>query len=156
MRISLVLLALSLTICAAPGSFTVDDVLHVANAGIADISGDGRWVAVTVSTLEDRIGIDNHRFGDPTYIAPNRMDLVIFDTQSGTSQKVFPERAQVRGLKWSPDGTRLAMLVLHGDAFEARIWDRATGKFTSVSPPSGRAVDDSGEFFWSPDSGRLI
>src|SRR5260370_23068447 len=114
MRLSLLVLAFTLASTAAPGTFNVDDLLHVANVGIADISPDGRWVAVTVSTLEDRIGIDNHRFGDPTYIAPNRMDLVVFDTQTGASQKVFPEQAQVRGLKWSPDDARRAKLGLRG------------------------------------------
>src|SRR5437899_140216 len=137
MRILVLLFCLSLAALGAPGAFTVDDLLKVANAGIGDISADGRWVAVTVSTLEDRIGIDNHRFGDPTYIAPNRMDLVIIDTQSGASQKVFPERTQVRGIKWSPDGSRLAMLVLRGDAFEARIWERSTKAFTPIAPPAG-------------------
>src|SRR5437868_15259261 len=104
MRIFVVLCCIAAVLCGAPGSFTVDDLLRVANVGIADISADGRWAAVTVSTLEDRIGIDNHRFGDPTYIAPNKMDLVILDTQSGASVKVFPERAQVRRIKRSQDG----------------------------------------------------
>jgi dipeptidyl aminopeptidase/acylaminoacyl peptidase len=141
---------------AAPGPFTVDDLLHVANAAIGDVSADGRFVAITVSTLEDRIGIDNHRFGDPTYIAPNRMDLIVFDTQSGTSRKLLPERTQVRGLKWSPDGSRLALFALRGNAFEARIWERAAAKFTVIAPPSGKSIDDSGEFYWTPDSARLI
>lgn len=87
------------TALAAPGAFTVDDRLHVVNASIGDVSADGRWVAVTVSRLEDRIGIDHHRFGDPTYIVPVRMDLLVFDTQTGASQKVFSERTQVRGRK---------------------------------------------------------
>src|SRR5262249_48022054 len=51
--------------------FTVDDLLDVANINIADLSDDGRWLAATSGTLRDRIGIDNHRFGDPTYIAPS-------------------------------------------------------------------------------------
>jgi hypothetical protein len=106
----------SLSIAATP--FTVDDMLRVTNANIADVSADGRWVAVTVASLEDRIGINNHRFGDPTYIAPSRMDLLVIDTQNGTSRKVFPERTQVRGAKWSPDGSRLALFVLRGDAFQ--------------------------------------
>src|SRR5579862_2867354 len=137
----LILLATLSLATAAPGPFTVDDLLHVANAAIGDVSADGRFVAITVSTLEDRIGIDNHRFGDPTYIAPNRMDLIVFDTQSGTSRKLLPERTQVRGLKWSPDGSRLALFALRGNAFEARIWERAAAKFTVIAPPSGKSID---------------
>src|SRR5271169_6328951 len=120
MRLSIAFLSL-VSIASAASTFTVDDLLHVANVTIGDVSADGRWIAATVSTLEDRIGIDNHRFGDPTYVAPHRMDLIVFDIEAGTSRKIFPERTQVRGLKWSPDGSRLALFALHGNAFEARI-----------------------------------
>jgi dipeptidyl aminopeptidase/acylaminoacyl peptidase len=136
--------------------FTADDALDVSNTSIAAITRDGRFAAVTVASLRDRIGIDNHRFGDPTYIAPNKMDVRVFDLQSGASRTLFPDRAQVRGLKWSPDGAKLAMMVLHGDVFQARVWDRFSGKFTDVKVPAGKAVDDSGEFFWSADSAKLL
>jgi len=42
--------------------------------------------------------------------------VLIVDTRSGKSQKLFADRRQVRGLTWSPEGTRLAMLALEGDA----------------------------------------
>jgi dipeptidyl aminopeptidase/acylaminoacyl peptidase len=137
---------------ADPRLFTVDDSLDVANASIAAVSRDGRWAVVTISSLRDRIGIDNHRFGDPTYAAPNRMDVRVFDLQAGTSRTLFPDRAQVRGLKWSPDGAKLAMVALRGDIAEATIWDRASGKFSPIKA----TVDDSSDFFWSPDSSRLL
>ncbi len=79
----LVLLFSAASVFAAPGSFTVDDFLHVANATIADVSTDGRWAVLLVSSLEDRIGVDNHRYGDPTYIAPHKMDVLVVDTQDG-------------------------------------------------------------------------
>lgn len=151
MRLLLVL-AVSASFGADLRPFSVDDALDVNNASIASVSRDGRWAAVTISSLRDRIGIDNHRFGDPTYIAPNRMDVRIFDLQSGASTALFPDRAQVRGMKWSPDGNKLALMVLHGDAFEARIWDRSSNKFSEIKKP----VDDSSEFFWSPDSSHLL
>ena len=144
----------SLAIAATP--FTVDDMMRVTNANIADVSADGRWVAVTVASLEDRIGINNHRFGDPTYIAPARMDLLVIDTQNGTSRKVFPERTQVRGAKWSPDGSRLALFGLRGDAFQAAIWDRASGKLTSLTPPGGMSADDSSDPIWANDNTRVL
>src|SRR6185295_15910824 len=144
----------SLSIAATP--FTVEDMLRVSNATIADVSADGRWLAVTVASLEDRIGINNHRFGDPTYIAPSRMDLLVIDTQNGTSRKVFPERTQVRGAKWSPDGSRLALFVLRGDAFQATIWERASGKLTPLIPPGGMPADDTSEPVWTNDNARVL
>ena len=140
----------------AGSTFTVDDVLHVSNATIADVSADGRWAAVVVSTLEDRIGIDNHRYGDPTYIAPHKMDVLVIDTQSGASVKVFENRTQAKGLKFSPDGKFLAMLAQRSESFALRIWDRTTGNFTTVTAPEGKAIDEAGELVWTRDSARLI
>jgi dipeptidyl aminopeptidase/acylaminoacyl peptidase len=154
-----VVLLLSLSLAAAPddrGVFTVDDLLHVANATIADVSADGRWAALTVSSLEDRIGIDNRRYGDPTYIAPHKMDVLVVDTQSGVTTNLFPNRTQVKGLKFSPDGKHLAMFVLRSESFALRIWDQATGNFSTVTPPEGKALDDAGEMRWTRDGTKLI
>src|SRR5213075_1504842 len=144
----------SLSIAATP--FTVEDMMRVTNANIADVSADGRWVAVTVASLEDRIGINNHRFGDPTYIAPSRMDLLVIDTQNGTSRRVFPERTQVRHAKWSPDGSRLALFVLRGDAFQAAIWNRLDSTLVALTPPEGMSIDDSSEPVWTADGARVF
>lgn len=57
--------------------FTVDDMLDVAAPRAVDLSKDGRWLAATASTLRDRIGIDNSRFGDPTYIAVRRPNSLV-------------------------------------------------------------------------------
>jgi dipeptidyl aminopeptidase/acylaminoacyl peptidase len=141
---------------AATGVFTVDDLLHVATPNIGDISSDGRWVALTVSSLEDRIGVDNHRFGDPTYTAPHKMDVLVVDTQSGAATKLFPSRTQVKGLKFSPDGKRLAMFALRSETFALRIWDQASGNFTNVNPPEGKIIDDAGDMHWTRDGARLI
>jgi hypothetical protein len=78
-------------------TFTVDDMLDVKTVSIAALSDDGQWMAATTSSLRDRIGIDNHRFGDPTYIAPAKTDLLAIDTRSGKSLKIFADRRQVRG-----------------------------------------------------------
>lgn len=157
MRITVVLLlSLAPVVVAAPGLFTVDDMLHVANATIGDVSADGRWTALIVSSLEDRIGIDNHRYGDPTYIAPHKMDVLVVDTRSGATTKLFENRTQAKDLKFSPDGKNLAMLAQRSESFALRIWNRASGNFTTVTAPEGNAIDESGEIQWSRDSSKLI
>ena len=137
-------------------AFTVDDLLNAVNVSVADLSDDGRWVAVTVSSLNDRIGIDNRRFGDPTYIAPSLGEVWIIDTQTAKTQKLFQDKRQVRGLKWSPDASRLALLVLKGDQFEPVLWDRAANKFVNVSVPQSKQVADNGDLVWSADGTQLI
>src|SRR5512132_1115496 len=74
---------------SASSTFTVEDVLDVANINLADLSNDGQWLAATSGSLRDRIGIDNHRFGDPTYVAPALVDVLIIDTQTAATQRPF-------------------------------------------------------------------
>jgi dipeptidyl aminopeptidase/acylaminoacyl peptidase len=141
---------------SANTAFTVDDLLDVVNVNIADLSDDGRWIAVTTGSLRDRIGIDNHRFGDPTYVAPSLVDVWIIDTQTTKAQKLFQSKRQVRGLSWSPDTNRLALFVLNGDVFEPTIWERATSKFVKMNLPAGKQAAGNGEFEWSADSSQLL
>jgi len=141
---------------AQGAAFSVEDFLDVVNFNIADLSDDGRWLAVTSASLRDRIGIDNHRFGDPTYIAPNAAEVWVIDTQSAKSQKLFPEKRQVRGLQWSPDASRLAFLVLNKDAFEPMMWERASAKLTKINLPAGKQVADNSDPQWSNDGKQLL
>ena len=154
----IVLTAIPLPIAAqtAATPFTVDDMLDVANINIGDLSNDGRWLAATSGTLRDRIGIDNHRFGDPTYIAPSVVEVWIIDTQTAKSQMLFQTKRQVRGLKWSPDGSRLAFFILKGGAFEPSVWDRASGKLSDLNLPSGKQAADNAELEWSADGTQLM
>ncbi|MFN2502492.1 MAG: prolyl oligopeptidase family serine peptidase [Pyrinomonadaceae bacterium] len=142
----------------SPGQaqFNVDDVLSVKNVSMADLSDDGRWAAVIVTSLNDRIGINNHRFGDPTYTAPSLLEVFVIETETAKTRKVFSDKRQVRGLAWSPDGNQLAMLVLKGDVFEPVIWERSTGKLTSVPLPHGKQSTDNTSFQWSPDSKQVL
>jgi dipeptidyl aminopeptidase/acylaminoacyl peptidase len=151
-----VLLVLAISSNAQSQSpFTVEDLLDVKNVALADVSDDGRWVAATVSSLRDRIGIDNTRFGDPTYIAPTLSEVVVIDTQTAKATKLFPDKRQVRALKWSPDGNRLALLVLNESTFKPMIWERASNKWFTVTLPSTKVVAENSELSWTPDSTQL-
>ncbi|HXF39949.1 MAG TPA: hypothetical protein VN687_09570, partial [Blastocatellia bacterium] len=158
---TVILLALSALPLKAPAqsassAFTVDDMLDVTNMSVADLSDDGRWLVATSASLRDRIGIDNHRFGDPTYVAPNPVEVWIIDTQSARAQRLFPTKRQVRGAKWSPDASRLALFVLKGDQFKPVIWERASGKVIDVKLPPGKQAADNAELEWSADGSQLL
>ena len=137
-------------------TFTVDDLLDVANIGIADLSDDGKWLAATSSSLRDRIGADNHRFGDPTYIAPAVIEVWIIETQTGKKQKLFQNKQQVRNLRWSPDGSRLAMFVIKDKLMEPVIWDRISGKFITIKLNAGKMVANNAPLEWSADGTQLM
>ncbi|HEV8482828.1 MAG TPA: prolyl oligopeptidase family serine peptidase [Blastocatellia bacterium] len=142
----------------AESRFTVADLLDVVNFNPGDLSDDGRWLAATSSSLRDRLGIDNHRFGDPTYVAPSFNDVWVIETQTAKAQSVFAgsPKQQARSLRWSPGASHLAMLVLKGETFTPMIWERATGKLRQVDIPKGKHVADNTDFQWSPDGSQLI
>jgi dipeptidyl aminopeptidase/acylaminoacyl peptidase len=150
-------------VCAFPAvaqpvaaGYTVEDILDARNASVADLSADGRWLAVTVAALRDRIGTDNHRWGDPTYVAPARTLVQVIDTRSGERRDVFREPRVVRGLAWSPDGTLLALLLLEGERFRPVIWERASGRVRSIALPRGHAVSEALPPQWSADGTTLL
>jgi dipeptidyl aminopeptidase/acylaminoacyl peptidase len=139
-----------------PAPFTVNDVLDLPTATAAALSADGRWLVVTTSTLRDRIGADNHRFGDPTYVAPGVADIAVVDTRSGAERRIFPDRRQVRGFEWSPDASRLAFLVRDGDTFRPAVWERRTGRVRLLTLPRGTFAAENTSLQWTPDGAGLL
>jgi hypothetical protein len=140
----------------AQAPFAVEDVLDMRNVSIADVSDDGRYVVVTYASLRDRIGIDNHRFGDPTYVAPGVADVVLIDTRTGESRPLFRERRQVRGAEFSPDGSTVAMLLREGDQFTLATIDVASGRVRTARPPAGRLLAENSPLQWTADGTRLL
>jgi dipeptidyl aminopeptidase/acylaminoacyl peptidase len=156
-------LASSLLVClcttsvdAQQNRFTIQDVLDHASTTAAALSADGRWLVATTATLRDRIGIDNYRFGDPTYIAPAVATISVIDTRTGTAQKLFPEKRQARAFEWSPDGARLAFLLRAGDVFRPVIWERANGRLRNLTLPAGTHAADNATLQWTEDGTRLL
>ena len=143
---------------ATPASFSIDDALDIVTYQIGDLSDDGRWLATTSQARRDQLGIDyNRSFGDPTYIAPAGMRLWVIDTRSGESRAVFPDKRNVRGLAWSPDGSKLAMLLLApSGVLEPRILDRATGRMTDVAVPAGKYVAENSDVRWTRDGRSVV
>jgi dipeptidyl aminopeptidase/acylaminoacyl peptidase len=142
----------------APGGFTVDDVLTVENVRLAALSEDGRWAVATISTLEDRLGVDNYRYGDPTYVRPGVSGVRVIDTRTGDWRPLFAAPVQVEALAWSPDATRLAVLVRAGEGFEYRVWNREADRMRRVGLPGGLepAVNTRLDPVWTRDGEALV
>jgi dipeptidyl aminopeptidase/acylaminoacyl peptidase len=141
---------------AQQGVFTIPDVLELPSASAGALSPDGRSLVVTTATLRDRIGIDNRRYGDPTYIAPSVAEITIVDTRTGQSRKLFDDRQQVRGFAWSPDGSKLAFLLRVQDTFRPMIWEREGARMRTLRLPDGVIAADNAELQWSDDGTRLF
>lgn len=136
--------------------FTTQDALDVRGGRIADVTPDGRWVAVTVQTRRDRSGVDHFRYGDPTYVAPSLGELLVVDTESGESRSLFRERVQVRAPAWSPDGTKLAFFLLRGGAFRLMVHDVARNATREVALRTARPLASGSPLVWRPDGAAVL
>ena len=138
--------------------FTAEDGLEIVSYTALDLTGDGRWLAATSASRRDLLGIDYRRDGDPTYIRPSASRLWVIDTRSGASRAVFPDKRNVRAARWSPDGQRLALLVVDAKSgiSQPMLWDRESGRLTAIATPAGKYAAGDSELRWSADGRRVI
>jgi dipeptidyl aminopeptidase/acylaminoacyl peptidase len=136
--------------------FSADDALDINTYAVADVTDDGRWIALTQSVRRDGFGVDYRHDGDPTYVHPVPLRLWALDPHTGTRTPVFPDKRAVRGMRWSPDGTQLAMLAWNGDVFEPAIWSRATGRVATLKLPAGKYVAETSDIRWNRAGTQLI
>jgi len=137
-------------------AFSIDDALKVVSYSQTDLSDDGRWLATVSTVRRDNFGVDYRRDGDPTYIRPSAGTVLVIETATGKSRAIFPDKRNVKSLAWSPDGSRLAMLVLHNEAFEPVIWERSTGRLTTVQAPNGSYVAENSDVRWTDDGASMV
>ena len=146
--------------------FTAEDILKVVTASVLDLSNDGRRVAVAARRLADNAEVDNGRYGDPTYVSPAWVRLLVVDTATGAVQAPFKEPVNVQQASWSPDGRRLAVLAAtNGGAPKIGqpslpvtrlwIWDAERTALSEVMPKGDLAVSANSGLGWLPDSQRL-
>lgn len=135
--------------------YTIEDYFKVVTARVEDWTRDGRWLALSLTALGDRIPQDNERAGDPTYIAPSVADLIVLEAATAKQTRVFPGKTQVRGATWSPDGRKLAMFVLQGSGFELRVWDRAEGRFDKLIFASRKPLASNSPLAWTEDRKKI-
>jgi dipeptidyl aminopeptidase/acylaminoacyl peptidase len=159
LAVAFICAAASLPAAQSRAPFTAEDMLEVATATVLDLSEDGRRAAIAVRKLADNAATDHRRYGDPTYIAPAFVDVLVFDTRTGSSDRVFRQLMNVRQAAWSRDGGRLALLTTTEDADRvpvttAWIWDANARTLTEV--PQRTHIAASSEVAWLPDGSKLI
>jgi dipeptidyl aminopeptidase/acylaminoacyl peptidase len=140
----------------AQRTFTVDDALNVKSASVAAATDDARWLAMTVSTPRGRMGTDHFRFGDPTYVGPGSVDLMVMDAETGESQALFNQPVQVQGLSWSPDGDHLAFRRYVDGVVSLHVWDRSSGDLETIRLRPSRELAWGGPLIWAPDGESLL
>ena len=139
----------------ANDSLTIRDILDMKTVSVADLSNDGKWLAITVSVRREGLGNDFSRDGDPTYIRGNPVELLVVDTKSLAQRPVLRGKTIVRGTTWSPDASKLAMFVVSNQSQQLQVWDRVSGKMTSPVLPAGYYIAENSELRWSGDGKSL-
>jgi dipeptidyl aminopeptidase/acylaminoacyl peptidase len=140
-----------------PGrAFTLDDALQVRTSRIDDVSKDGRWIALTVRLRRDGLGVNNARFGDPTYVAPSLAEFQLIDATTGKTQPILPGKVDVRGAKFSKDGKSLAFFLRKGDDYALEIDDVASNRTHAVPLHTTKQVASSSELVWAPDGKSVL
>jgi dipeptidyl aminopeptidase/acylaminoacyl peptidase len=141
--------------------FTAEDMLKVATATVLDLTENGERLAIAVRTLEHNATTDHRRFGDPTYVAPSMVDVVVYETRTGRSDKVFKQLMNVRQAAWSRDGSQLALLTTSENAEQlpvttAWVWDAVRRTLAEVPRRDGSAIAANSGLTWLPDGSRLV
>jgi dipeptidyl aminopeptidase/acylaminoacyl peptidase len=147
--------------------FTAEDMLKVATLSVFDLSDDGRRVAVAARRQADNAEVDNSRYGDPTYVAPAWVRLMVIDTATGAVQAPFKDLVNVQQAAWSHDGRRLAVLTAVNGGTPAlgqpsmplvrlAIWDADRAVLTDVALKGDLRLAANALLEWLPDDRRLI
>ena len=136
-------------------SLGIKDLLDINTVTVADLSADGKWLAITVSSRRDGLGVEAARDNDPTYLRATPVRLLVVDTKSLAQRAVFNTKKAVRSAAWSPDGAKLALLTIENDANQVSVWDRNTGAIAAVKMPAGQYVAENSELRWSDDGKSL-
>ena len=139
-----------------PTTFRAEDALDVVAMTTADLSDDGRYAAVISTVRRDAFGTDFRHDGDPAYLRVSTARLLVIDTKSGATTDVFNAKRAIRGARWAPDSHHLAMLLFNGDVLEPAIWDRTSGRSTTLHLPSGQYVAENSDIRWSPDGKDVL
>ena len=133
----------------------VDDALNIRTAQIADVSADGRWVALTIRVRRDALLVDNARYGDPTYVSPAPAEFQLIDATTGKAIAILPGKPQVRGTTFTKDGKQLAFFVQGADNATLSVYDVAAAKVRAVALKTAKQVASNSPLIWAPD-GRSV
>ena len=136
--------------------FSIDDYFAVVSMNVADMTEDGQWLACTKSTRGDSLPRDNYKYGDPTYIAPFQVDVLILNTATGEQIKLFDQKKQVRSLTWSQDGKMLAFFVYENEEYRLSIWHRLSRNFEDADIPQKLPIASNSHLTWSPEGDKIF
>ncbi len=169
-RTSLAAAAVVTLLSASPGAqtqrFTAEDMLKVVTASVMDFSEDGRFIAFSERRAVDNAETDNYRYGDPTFLAPSAVRLVVVNVDTGQRMLPLGDRlANVRQASFSRDGSKLAVILGAGSssaapgAMSLLVWPTTGGAAATVAlktTSSANLIAANSGLDWTPDGARVV
>ncbi|HVZ47329.1 MAG TPA: prolyl oligopeptidase family serine peptidase [Gemmatimonadaceae bacterium] len=141
----------------SPGrAYTVDDNLNLRSVRIEDVSADGRWIAITVRVRRDALGVDNARYGDPTYVTPSVAEFQLIDATTGQARAILPGKVQVRGATFTKDGSKLAFYLQKGDDWVIEVTDVAANRTRAIAARTTKQIAANAPLAWAPDGNAVL
>src|SRR6185437_3265573 len=137
-------------------AFTIDDALSVRSARIQDVSKDGHWIALSVQTRRDGLGVDASRYGAPTYVAPALGEFELLDATPGRTRAILPGKVDARAAAFSKDGAQLAFLLRKGDDYALDVDDVTSNRVRALVMKTSKAVASNSPLVWSPDRKSVL
>ena len=142
---------------AATASFSAEDMLKVVTASVLAMSDDGRLIAVSERRSYDNSESDHYRYGDPTYIAPSAVRLVVINTATGARTYPLGDRlAHVRQAAFSRDGARLGLITVSSSGVLTLLVGPSTGTAAPVPLKDPRLIATNSQLEWSVDGTAVI
>lgn len=139
-----------------PRAFGIDDALNIRSSRIEDVTADGRWIALTVRVRRDALGVNNARYGDPTYVTPSIAEFQLIDATNGQTKPILPGKVQVRDAKFTKDGKSLSFFQQKGDDWSINIYDIATAKVKTIATKTAKAIASNSPLVWAPDGKSVL
>ncbi len=158
-KLILVLISLFIiqfSVKAQLSAFTSADALNVKSFSISDLTDDGMYVAGFERSRMDRLNIDHRRYGDGNYVAPYTSKLVIINAENG--EKIHPfEKSEVFGsVKWSPDGSKLAIIKYEQEKFALFLYDVKKQKLQKLKYNAEYPIASGSIIIWHPNGEKVI
>src|SRR5262249_27083020 len=123
---------------------------------IDEVSPDGRWVVVTTRVRRDALGVDNARYGDPTYVTPSLAEFQLIDATTGKATAILPGKSQVRGTTFTKDGKQFVFFVQGTDNATINVYDMATAKVKAVALKTAKQIASNSPLVWAPDGKSVM
>ncbi|MFC1545157.1 prolyl oligopeptidase family serine peptidase [Gemmatimonadota bacterium] len=136
--------------------FTVDDALDMLSLSVQDITDDGSWLICSVSRRRDRLGSDNTRYGDPTYMGPGGAEVFLMDGRTGERTPLFDSLVQARGFTFAPDESSIAFFLRDGDVYRLHTWEMERGRSREVRLRTEKEISSRSMLEWLPDGSGLL